>query len=370
MSHEVYQSAVGAVLTYEEGDLPWHKLGTSVPVGTLPSEAAKLVRADEITVSTDALYRKRGDEFVAVEGQYELVRDPWAGDDKPLSLGIVSDKYEPIQNKWLFGLFDNLAKYANVSCVGVLRQGACSFMTFHGEGFEILLPGGKRDPHKMYLLVYEDKRPGNAVQFVLSPVRTVCMNTVRLAVDQQQFSLNISHEKGAGAMTEWVAATLSKIASAQRAVTQAMQQMADTPVTEEQVSKLIAYALPLPPKPSKVRLGEQYFAGLMTEGQVLALPEVDQSRFADFKKSEENWVAAAERTSILRSFAYSTYLDHPTEDGIRGTVHGAYNAVSFTADHYNMNGAKAATATLFGERASWKSRAAAYAMDLCLGRDN
>lgn len=361
MPSEVYETARGGMLTYV-GETPWHKLGTKVPAGTTPSEAGKISGADQIVVVPQTLYRLKDDgQYEPLLDRFEIVRQPWAEDPDPAYLGVGSKDYECVQNADLFRRFDRLGKHVDV--VGVLDKGAVTFMTLIGDDFELLLPNGNKDHHQMYLLILEDKHPGKAIKVIMSPVRTVCMNTVRLAEAQQRFTLNVSHNTGANDMTEWVSDTLARIASAQQAVRNAMQMMADTPIAAADASAMFRHAFPVPDAPGKVRLGDAYFANL-TEDAVLRLPERDKDRFTDYMVSKQRWVASCERMNALRAQAEQVYIGESTQSELAGTVYGAYNAVTWIVDHGGSEGTKAAKAALFGERSTWATRAGDFALKL------
>lgn len=365
MSHEIYiDQNEFAHIAMTTGKPAWHSLGQSFDEGTLPSEAFEVAKVNDIVVEKEALYTKRDDVFHPVEDQVNL----WLRNgEKNQDLGVVSEKYEIIQNKQLGQMLDKLGKYANVDVVGALFNGRVVFATFRGGAFDILLPNGNEDHHEMYLLFYSDRKPGLADQFILSPVRTVCWNTYRAAEDQSSINFKIRHTEGANETVEWTVDIFAGIASRQKALQDAMQMMALKPITDNQAVSLIDYAFPFPSKPDTVKRGELNNFHTLVNDDTLRLSEKEAGRYNKYNDALGAWEGNISRIKATRDYAVETYYGHETQKEIIGTVHGALNSVTYTTDHYGMGkgtGVKAARASVFGDRVISKIRAWEYASGL------
>lgn len=373
MSHEIYEDVQGfAHFAFVDGQPGWHNLGQPFPEGTTPTDAFKAAGAFDVRIEKQGLYRLRNGVYQPLSDNFELVRMPWEGDPEELSFGVVGKDYEPLQNEDIAAILDKLGKYADVSCVGLLKKGAITFATFRADYFDVLV-GGKADQHQLYLLYYEDKRSGHSILFILSPVRTVCMNTARAALQQALYEIRLNHNDGAKTMVEWTADFLAKIASGQKAIQEAMQHMADTPMTDATAEQVIDYAWPQPPTPVKVLMGEAHFAGRKVlqladsagfDSQELAdavanLKKTDRERWDQFVAAKNTHDRRTQGIDKLRQAAKVAYHEHPTQQDLKGTAFGAYNAVTFAADHFGTGKAnvKVATANLNGDRVIPKIRA-------------
>lgn len=224
------------------------------------------------------------------------------------------------------------------------------FACFQGQKFNILC-NGKDDEMTMFFLAYEDKRPGHTIQFLISPVRTVCQNTLIAAMGQARFGIKISHYKGVEEMTKWSVSAFNKVASRQTAIQQAMQQLADKKIDTAGVNTVIEAAYPIPAKPMILRLAEQ--------------EQMSTSEFVSKKllSTQANFEANIKRITELRELTWEAYAGEVDAQGATGTAWGAVNAVTAVCDH-SKQGIKVARAALFGDRLQFKANAFEAAMAL------
>lgn len=364
MSGEVLvrESDKKAVLAYTAGNPGWHKLGQPVPEGSTVTEFLKAAEAGKIRVEKRGLWEQTADGlFVPYTKRMALKRLPYDEEPKELNLGEVAPDYEPVQNVDLARYLEHVGKHAPCDVMGVLFKGAVTFFTFKGEAFEILVKTGKRgkgkaDVQVLYLLVLHDMRPGNAIKFILSPVRPVCANTTRAAEAQAMWQMSISHNAGANDMAEWVAEVMGNIASRQKALAQAMQSMADTRLDDEGVVKFIQHVIPVGSVPELVKFGQIHF-GDRTGPEGLADDQLKrwEAYQARLKKHEEK----VEHNESMRRFALAAYQESPTQAALVGTVYGAYNAALFAIDHFEdtERNSRVAASNMTGYRADYKVNA-------------
>jgi phage/plasmid-like protein (TIGR03299 family) len=95
----------------------WHRLGVVVDEAPNVEEAIKLAGLDW-EVRKEPVHFKVEDEEVEVPNRFAVVRST---DDKPL--GIVSDRYEPLQNTEAFKFFNPFLEYCDFNTAGSLREG-------------------------------------------------------------------------------------------------------------------------------------------------------------------------------------------------------------------------------------------------------
>ena len=165
--------------------LAWHGLGTFVPEAVDSEEALKISGLDW-QVELQPLYTEVGE---MVEGHKLTVRDT---DQKVL--GVVGDRYTVIQNHELFDISDKIAEYgARYESAGSLREGKNIFTTMVIER-PLVVEG---DVHIPYLVMASSHDGSMATKALLSPVRVVCMNTLRLAIARSHRTFTIRHTASA-----------------------------------------------------------------------------------------------------------------------------------------------------------------------------
>jgi phage/plasmid-like protein (TIGR03299 family) len=107
------------------GDPPWHGLGTTVPMGATAEEMIRAAGMDwsvELSPARGARQINRKGEY----SRYEVVRVPRPKtDEAEVLLGVVSRRYQPLQNIEAFEFFDPIVgeKKAYFETAGVLGEG-------------------------------------------------------------------------------------------------------------------------------------------------------------------------------------------------------------------------------------------------------
>jgi phage/plasmid-like protein (TIGR03299 family) len=175
MAHEVESMAY-------MGDVPWHGLG--VPIID-PQDA---VHWDRFLVAAGADWEVEKIETVTADtheptGHFAIRRKT---DGKVL--GNVGRKFNPLQNadafKWFQPFLDSgMAKF---ECGGSLRDGAIIWALAKVDGVNATVRKG--DPISSYILLSHGHDGFHCVRAGFTPIRVVCMNTLRMAtgdVDSQ-----------------------------------------------------------------------------------------------------------------------------------------------------------------------------------------
>lgn len=352
MTHEILGQRVAYAT--DNGATPWWALNGAIKlsptfVGTIPFyECAQLAGWFYPT--------EKADVFALVDGQYlpisdkAIMRRPLPDDDEWRYFGMASDGYELINNENLARLLEPIAEYCPPDVAGVLKKGQCIFATFRANELNIYC-NGKRDHLQNYLLVYEDKSAGNAIQIIHSPVRTVCMNTVRAAMSAGTYNLSIAHTTGVNDMVGWAANTLASIAGGEKGLQSAMQMMASKVIQANAEREMFEAVWPEPAMPEVLRLSTSERAGQFPKALI--------------EKMESDWQYNIKRMVGFRDAAAEVY--EGGVQGAAGTVWGAYNAVTDVCDHRSigknhMSGHTLASSAQFGERATMKGRAWATGM--------
>ena len=180
MAHEL-ESQNGTVSFASLREPAWHGLGTVFNEEKTTSEmleAANLngwnVRLEDLEtpshLTSDKAY------------QYVLRTNPT---DKTQTdvLGIVGERYVPLQNEDLFSFGDNILDGGGRwETAGSIRGGRVVFGSLALERETVLDPSGVADVVKTYLLINTSHDGSVAIQASITPVRVVCANTLNLAL--------------------------------------------------------------------------------------------------------------------------------------------------------------------------------------------
>jgi phage/plasmid-like protein (TIGR03299 family) len=159
----------------------WHGLGTvfNEEVSTTEMlEKAKLnnwnVRLEDVEIPN---------QFESDKNYSFVVRDnPFILGNKDV-LGIVGERYVPLQNEDLFDFADNILHAGGRwETAGSIKNGRVVFGSLALERETILDPSGVSDKVNTYLLVNTSHDGSIAIQASITPVRVVCANTLNLAL--------------------------------------------------------------------------------------------------------------------------------------------------------------------------------------------
>lgn len=255
MAHELEsQNGVASFASFREP--AWHGLGTVFTEEKNTSEmlvAANLngwnVRLEDLeipnTLTSDKNY------------QYVVRTNPTDATQTDV-LGIVGERYVPLQNEDLFAFGDNILDGGGRwETAGSIRGGRVVFGSLALERETVLDPNGVADVVKTYLLINTSHDGSIAIQASITPVRVVCANTLNLALgsikkkDGVKQSFKIRHTQSAEGRIQVARETLG-LANAYMDKFDIMAKlMIETEITAQQFNEIILAAYPKPDKDVK-----------------------------------------------------------------------------------------------------------------------
>jgi phage/plasmid-like protein (TIGR03299 family) len=271
------------------GEAPWHKLGTRLDK---PATATEAIEAAGLGFTVEKAILKTAILDLPVPNHYATVRK-----DTMQVLGVVGSRYVPIQNKDAFTVFDSLVGEgeAMYHTAGVLGKGERiwllaklpSYIRINGE-----------DIVEKYLLLTNAHDGTSAVRVKLTPIRVVCENTLTVALSGAEQDVYIRHTSNAESklkeayqllgLSNWLYTELERIFNG----------MKDRKMNEKEMKGYVRAIFPEPPRVfSKSRAPE-------IQEKVMELSETG-------KGSEMS----------------------------KGTLWGAYNAVTEYVDHCRLTNA-------------------------------
>lgn len=228
-----------------------------------------------------------------VNGRKLVVRQ-----DTQAVLGVVGDRYTPLQNRDAFGFFDGAfgRDKARFETAGVLGAGERVWMLARVPGDFDVLPGDQVAP---YLLLSNGHDGGQPVTAIFTPIRVVCQNTLGKAMKAAQAgeSVRVLHTRSVEGRLRVAGELLGKAGVFFDETVGTFRKLARTQIRAATMRDYFACAL----------------------GEQLSTP------FDDMSTMRRNQITALEQL-------HEEGIGHDLP-GVRGTLWGAYNAVTEYVDH-------------------------------------
>ena len=192
MAHELTTNQLGQVeFAYLEQDgLPWHGLGQPMPVGASIDEWRSKAGMDWRIQRSEVRFNTSRTEEVLVKmpEQHVLFRS-----DNHEALGLVSKKYQVVQPSEVIEFFRDIAKAGGLelSAAGTIYGGKRFWATAKiGEAS----PTSIKDKISGFLLISTSADGSLATEVRRTTVRTVCSNTLAMAMADAHASVRVTHK--------------------------------------------------------------------------------------------------------------------------------------------------------------------------------
>jgi phage/plasmid-like protein (TIGR03299 family) len=278
--------------------LPWHQTGTGVDGAMTSAEAIKLANLD---------YEVRKDKVAVIfppemNAPARYVPDTYAtyrADTRHI-FGIVSDRYEIIQNVDAFNFIDSIVgeSKAVFETAGALRGGEQIFISAKLP-YYIKING--HDTIENYLVISNGHDGKTSLNIFLTPVRVVCANTLSYGLSNNKFNFAFRHTTGIN----------SKIDDAKKIL-----DISKT-ISEEQ-GELYKY---LASKAIKDVEAVDYF------NQVLLTSEELGDLAANRINVQQSGIISSRKKNIVKA-VNKYYVAGVGQESIVGTAFGAFNAIN------------------------------------------
>lgn len=323
-------------------DAAWHGLGRVLPTPPTCDDALRLAGLDWEVEKHPLVTEIPGVGSVTVPSHRSVVR---ATDKKVL--GVVGKDWKLIQNKQ--GLFDFLAPFIEngamvLDAAGSLREGRRVWALARLAGIAGEVSRG--DEIRQHLLVYLGHDGGCTWGTVWTPVRVVCMNTLRAATADFKGKdiVRVRHTENAEEAIKLVQKTVDTARQSFTATLEVLRTMQRKNLSIEGL--------------------EQYVREVFkTEAKAV----VDAGETDDPEATGKVVKLADAKAKVIRALAPVT---HNFENGAgadfhRGTVYGAFNAVTEYLDHERGRTKETRLeSTWFGSGATLRQRAFDKAVEL------
>jgi phage/plasmid-like protein (TIGR03299 family) len=300
--------------------VPWHGLGT--PVNGLAT-AATAIEAAGLGWNVEVEDMNLAQDGAKVNGHYAVVRQ-----DNRAILGVVGNRFAPLQNREAFGAFDAVvgAGEAIYEAAGSLGIGEKVWLLAKlPDSFEVV----KGDEVKKFVLLAMGHDGSMSVKLGKSCVRVVCQNTLNLALSAKDNFISIRHTGDVSKRTVEAFTVLGIVKKQYAEIENFFKFLASRPLFGENLKGVVNAIFPNP------------------EGEKVS------TRLTNI------------RDTVLFRIENGVGTDLP---GVRGTAWGAFNGVVEYLDHFRVQkgaeddaeGARSRRmdAILFGNVATTRERAA------------
>lgn len=182
MAHELDYRPDGSATMFSVRKTPWHRLGAVLNDAPDLSSALRLAGADFEVVKRPIVVAADEDEgfpTCSVRGSFAVTRA-----DRHAVLGIVGERYTPLQNRDAFEILSPLLDtgHATLETGGVLRGGEDVWLmakfALPDQSEARALLGEEVAP---YFLIANNHAGRRGVLCTITPVRVVCANTLAMA---------------------------------------------------------------------------------------------------------------------------------------------------------------------------------------------
>jgi len=216
-------------------EVPWHGLGEKVDEAITSGEA--IIRAGlDWTVDQRPIYDAFGKEIPKYKANTRST-------DNSI-LGIVTDKYQVVQNSEAFEFTDNLLEEEVVyDTAGSLRNGKTVWLLAKMPEQKIL-----DDVFDPYLCFTNTHDGTGSVKVFFTPIRVVCNNTLNLAISQAKRSWSTKHMGSMESKLEEAKETLGFAKMYMDGLTSEAQRLSEMKVTDVELEAIFDAMFPVDPE--------------------------------------------------------------------------------------------------------------------------
>ena len=237
----------------------WHKLGTVFNEEVSTQQMLELAHLDSWNVRLEEIAIPTG--FASDKSHYFVARTNPFDKKQTDVLGVVGERYVPVQNEELFAFGDNILDGGGRwETAGSIRGGRVVFGSLALERETVLDPTGVADKVKTYLLINTSHDGSIAIQASITPVRVVCANTLNLALGAKRGknaikqSFKIRHTQSADGKIAIARETLGLANKYMDAFDIMAKAMIEKEITAQQFNDIVLAAYPKPDSDKKIAI--------------------------------------------------------------------------------------------------------------------
>ena len=306
--------------------VPWHKLGVVLRDAPTVEQGIRAAGLDW-EVALRPMFFKAFECSVEEEAQTRAV----IRQDNGVKVGEVGPAWTPLQNLKAFEFFQPFldARAATLECAGSLFSGSKVFVLAKIGGTDEIVAG---DAVERYILLSNAHDGTSSLRVGFTPVRVVCNNTLSMAMRNGASQLlRLRHCGDLDDALDKVGEAMDVANSRFEATAEQYRQLAKKVCSKEQLKRLVKI--------------------------VFSAPPANEEQEAP-KEEKESWIL--KQIEPLFEGGAGTEIA-----GVRGTLWGAYNAITEYLAYERGNNDERRLANLwFGQAASMSQRALSEAIEM------
>ena len=343
MAHNLnFNNRTGRYSFFTVKEKAWHGLGQIVQDYPTSEEAIKhagldyeVVKSPLYTTGSNIIETAQGieitDNQLHVPNYFANIRS-----DNNAVLGVVGKDYHIVQNREAFAFFDAIIGGGDgilYETAGALGNGERIFITAKLPDY--IRVGNGDDVTEKYIFLTTSHDGSGSITAAFTPIRIVCQNTLNASLRNMSNVVRIKHTAGAKQRLENAHKVMGLANTLSNQLQDIFNTWAKVRVTDREIRKLIELAL----CPNKETL-------------------------THLEKGNYDEISTVFKNTVEDAFAYAMISDTQQMDTTKGTLFGAYNAV--TGYYQNVRNYKSGEAKLesivMGGTAQLKTQ---KAFDLC-----
>ena len=348
MGHNLnFNERTGRYSFFSVQEKAWHGLGQIVTDYPTSAQAIKHAGLDYEVIKSP-LYTKSsniidpsdileiGNNEVNVPNYFATIRS-----DNNTVLGVVGKDYHIVQNREAFSFFDSIVGGTDgilYETAGALGNGERIFITAKLPDY--IRVGNGDDVTEKYIFLTTSHDGSGSITAAFTPVRIVCQNTLNASLRNMSNVVRIRHTSGAKQRLENAHKVMGLANEFSNQLEDIFNNWAKVKVTDHEVKKMIQFAL----CPNKETLQH-------------------------LKAGNEDEISTVFKNTVEDAFAYAMTSESQQMNTTKGTLFGAYNAV--TGYYQNVRSYKDSEAKLqsiiLGGTAQLKSQ---KAFEICTNFQN
>ncbi len=307
MAHNLnFNQSTGSYSFFSVKEKAWHGLGKIVQ--DYPTSKQAIVHAGlDYDVIKSPLFTNGNGLTICQNGEMELaqthinVPDYFATirTDNNAVLGVVGKDYAVIQNADAFSFFDGIVGGGDgilYETAGALGNGERIFITAKLPDY---IRVGSDDVIEKYIFLTTSHDGSGSITAAFTPIRIVCQNTLNAALRNSSNTIRIRHTANAKQRLDEAYKVLGLSNKLTGQIEGIFNQWAKVRISDSEVKKLIQMAM----SPNKETLNN-----LITR--------------------KDDALSTLYKNTVEDVFAYAMTSDSQQMDTTKGTVFGAYNAVT------------------------------------------
>lgn len=307
MAHNLnFNNRTGKYSFFSVQEKAWHNLGQIVEDYPTSAEAIEHAGLDYEVIKTP-LYTK-GSGIIETSQGIEIadselhVPDYFANirNDNNAVLGVVGKDYQIVQNREAFSFFDSIVGGGDgilYETAGALGDGERIFITAKLPDY--IRVGSGDDVTEKYIFLTTSHDGSGSITAAFTPIRIVCQNTLNASLRNMSNVLRIRHTSGAKQRLDDAHKVMGLANKFSTELEGIFNQWAKVKVNDHEVKKLIQLAI----CPNKETLQH-------------------------LQKGNEDEISTVFKNTVEDAFAYAMISDTQQMDTTKGTLFGAYNAVT------------------------------------------